>query len=61
MKSAFISRAVTPQQQQAAADFVRQLPGLRLPKLGGDHSLGDYLTETPRVAIPSSWEPHRRT
>lgn len=45
--------AVTPQQQQAAADFVRQLPGLRLPKLGGDHSLGDYLTETPRVAIPS--------
>ena len=45
--------AVTPQQQQAAADFVRQLPGLRLPKLGGDHALGDYLTETPRVAIPS--------
>lgn len=45
--------AVTPQQQQAVADFVRQLPGLRLPKLGGDHSLGDYLTETPRVAIPS--------
>jgi len=45
--------AVTPQQQQAAADFVSQLPGLRLPKLGGDHSLGDYLTETPRVAIPS--------
>jgi len=45
--------AVTPQQQQAAADFVRQLPGLRLPKLGGEHSLGDYLTETPRVAIPS--------
>lgn len=45
--------AVTPQQQQAAAVFVRQLPGLRLPKLGGDHSLGDYLTETPRVAIPS--------
>jgi len=45
--------AVTPQQQEAAADFVSQLPGLRLPKLGGDHSLGDYLTETPRVAIPS--------
>ena len=45
--------AVTPRQQQAAADFVRQLPGLRLPKLGGEHSLGDYLTETPRVAIPS--------
>ena len=45
--------AVTPQQQQAAADFVSQLPGLRLPKLGGEHSLGDYLTETPRVAIPS--------
>ena len=47
------SGAVTPQQQEAAADFVSQLPGLRLPKLGGDHSLGDYLTETPRVAIPS--------
>ncbi|HEX5522889.1 MAG TPA: MMPL family transporter [Pedococcus sp.] len=45
--------AVTPQQQQAAAGFVRALPGLRLPKLGGEHSLGDYLTETPRVAIPS--------
>ena len=44
---------VTPEQQQAAADYVAALPALALPELGEGTSLGDYLTETPRAVVPS--------
>ena len=45
--------AVTPEQQKAAADYVAALPSLALPGLGEGETLGDYLTEVPRAAIPS--------
>jgi RND superfamily putative drug exporter len=44
---------VTPEQQQAAAGYVAALPDLELPGVGEGRTLGDYLTDTPRVAIPS--------
>jgi RND superfamily putative drug exporter len=44
---------VTPEQQRAAAAYVSTLPQLELPALGEGKTLGDYLTETPKVAVPS--------
>ena len=44
---------VTPEQQKAAAAYVAKLPQLELPALGEGKKLGDYLTETPKAAIPS--------
>ncbi|HEY7719524.1 MAG TPA: MMPL family transporter, partial [Pedococcus sp.] len=44
---------VTPEQQQAAAGYVAGLPDLELPGVGEGKTLGDYLTETPRAALPS--------
>jgi RND superfamily putative drug exporter len=46
--------AVTPAQQQAAAQFASRVPDLPLAGLGGAQTLGDYLTEAPQAAIPSA-------
>ncbi len=43
---------VSTDQQAAAQRFVAALPGLTLD-LPGEPTLSDYLTETPKVAIPS--------
>ena len=43
---------VSPEQQAVAQKFVATLPALPLD-LPGEPTLSDYLTETPKVAVPS--------
>ena len=46
--------ALTPQDQQAVAAFAQSVPGLALPAIGPDATLGDYVVAgTPIVPIPS--------